>query len=127
MPSPTRHQINLQAFRHAWDGLRYSFSSQKNFKIHLTLGFLALLASFILRVPVNQQILLIFAIALGLSGEMINTAIESVTNLVTSEWHTQAKIAKDVSAGMMLLIAIATTIIAFLVLFPPFFSLFTTA
>ncbi len=56
--------------------------------------------------------IILFTILLGLAGEMINTAIESVTDLVTTEWHMEAKIAKDVSAGMMLLIAFGAICVA---------------
>jgi diacylglycerol kinase (ATP) len=119
----SKHKINLQAFAHAWDGIIYSFTTQKNFKIHLSLATLALIASFLLHVPNSQKVLLVFAVVLGLSAEMINTAVESVVNLVTGEWRKQAKIAKDVAAGMMLLTAIGTTIIAALILLPPFLLL----
>ena len=40
---------------------------------------------------------------------MINTSIESMTDLITSDWKKEAKIAKDVSAGMMLLTAIVSS------------------
>ena len=50
--------------------------------------------------------------------EMINTALESITDLVTQEWRQEAKIAKDVAAGMMLTVAIGAVIVAALILLP---------
>jgi diacylglycerol kinase (ATP) len=49
---------------------------------------------------------------------MINTALESMTDLITKEWRQEAKIAKDVSAGMMLTIAIGAVSIALYIFMP---------
>lgn len=71
------------------------------------------------------MILLVTMIILGLAAEMINTALEEVANLVTKEWREEARIAKDVSAGMVLLTAFGTFIVALLIFIPkiiPFFS-----
>lgn len=53
-----------------------------------------------------------------MAAEMINTSIESVTDLVTTEWKKEAKIAKDVSAGMMLTVAIGAAAVAALIFWP---------
>lgn len=52
---------------------------------------------------------------------MINTSLESMTDLITKEWRSEAKIAKDVAAGMMLLVATGAVIVA-LVIFAPYIS-----
>jgi diacylglycerol kinase len=57
-------------------------------------------------------------ILLVICAEMINTAIEEVVNLLTNEHRLEAKIAKDVSAGMVLLTAIGSAIVGFLVFTP---------
>lgn len=67
--------------------------------------------------------MLIMAIAFGFGAEMINTSIEAMTDLITTEYRQQAKIAKDVSAGMMLLIAIGTVILALIIFLPRILSL----
>ncbi len=71
-----------------------------------------------------EMVLIVFTIVLGLSVEMVNTALESMTDLITTEWKAQAKIAKDVSAGMMLLTAVGAVIVAGLLFVPHFVSLF---
>jgi diacylglycerol kinase len=55
---------------------------------------------------------------------MINTAIEEVVNLLTNEHKMEAKIAKDVSAGMVLLTAIGAVIVGILVFTPYILKLF---
>jgi diacylglycerol kinase len=68
--------------------------------------------------------ILVFAIIFGLGIEMVNTSIEAMTDLITTEWRKQAKVAKDVSAGMMLLAAFGTVLIASLIFLPKLWQLF---
>jgi diacylglycerol kinase (ATP) len=55
---------------------------------------------------------------LGIITEMLNTSIESITDLVSNEWRMEAKIAKDVAAGMMLLTAIGALVVASVIFLP---------
>lgn len=110
-----QHHIS---FKNAFAGLSYALISQPNFKIHLSLATAAILLGFFLQISFLEMTILVLTIFIGLVVEMMNTAIESVTDLVTTEWRESAKIAKDVSAGMMLLTAIGAIIIAFLILGP---------
>ena len=114
-----RHHIS---FKNAFAGLFYAFRTQPNFLVHFTLSGLAILAGIILEVSSLKMVGLIIMIAVGLAAEMINTAIESVTDLVTNGWQREAKIAKDVSAGMVLLTAISAVIVAGIILIPQFFE-----
>lgn len=110
-----KHHIS---FKNAFAGLQYAITTQPNFKIHFSLATLAILAGLFLGVSFLEMTILILTIIICLAMEMANTAFESVTDLVTSEWRESAKIAKDVSAGMMLLTAFGAVLIAFLILGP---------
>lgn len=67
--------------------------------------------------------ILVLTIVFGLGIEMVNTSIEAMTDLITREWHKEAKIAKDVSAGMMLLAATGAVCVALLIFLPRFWNL----
>lgn len=110
-----RHRIS---FRNAFAGLFWAFRTQPNFKIHFFLSAVALLLAYVYRLTRTETLVIIFTIVLGLAGEMINTSLEAMTDLITKEWREEAKIAKDVAAGMMLLIAIGSVIIAALIFGP---------
>ncbi|MCL4382550.1 MAG: diacylglycerol kinase family protein [Patescibacteria group bacterium] len=110
-----RHHIS---FKNAFAGLSYALTSQPNFKIHVFLATAAILSGFFLGISFIEMTILVLVTFIGLATEMMNTAIESVTDLVTTEWRESAKTAKDVAAGMMLLTAIGATIIALLILGP---------
>ena len=63
----------------------------------------------------------ILAITIGavLVGETVNTAVEALVDLLSPQFHEQAKVAKDVAAGAVLLLSIAAIIVGLLVLGPP--------
>ena len=65
--------------------------------------------------------ILILTIVFGLGVEMVNTSIEAMTDLITTDWKEDAKIAKDVSAGMMLMTAIGTVVVALFIFYPRIF------
>lgn len=57
-------------------------------------------------------------ILLVISAEMVNTAIEQMTNLIVSEHRREAEIAKDVAAGMVLVTALGSVIVGILIFVP---------
>lgn len=116
-----KHQIS---FKNAFAGLKYAFSTQPNFLIHGLLSILVIIVGVLFRITSIEMTILILTIVIGLSAEMINTSLESITDLVTEEWRENAKIAKDVSAGMMLLTATGAVFIAFIILAPYFVRYF---
>lgn len=107
------------SFKHAFAGLWWAVTTQPNFRVHLVLSLLAIGLGFFFEITQIEWAIIIFTIVLGLSAELINTAIESMTDLITKEWREEAKIAKDVSAGMMLTVAIGAVCVA-LVIFGPY-------
>ncbi len=116
-----KHHIS---FKNAFAGLFWAVKTQPNFRVHLVLSTLAVLLGLYFQITSQEFLVIIFTILLGLSGEMINTALESMTDLITREWRQEAKIAKDVAAGMMLLIAMGAIVIACIIFVPHIFRVF---
>lgn len=114
-----KHHIS---FKTAIAGLGWAIRTQPNFRVHLTLSVLTLIGGWLFRVTTVEMLILVFTIVLGLSAEMINTAIESMTDLITREWRQEAKIAKDVSAGMMLITAGGAIVVAAVIFLPRIFG-----
>lgn len=109
------HHISV---KNALSGLIWAFKTQPNFKIHISLAITALLLGYYFHISYIEFTILVLTILFGLGAEMINTSIEAMTDLITSEWRQQAKIAKDVSAGMMLLTAIGAILVALFIFLP---------
>lgn len=103
------------SFKNAFAGVIYVFKTQPNFLVHAIAAFIALFLAAYLRVTTAEFILIVFTIVLVLMAEMVNTAVESVTDLISPEWHEKAKIAKDVSAGMVLVSAVGSIIVGILI------------
>lgn len=106
------------SFKHAFEGIIYVFKSQPNFRIHTIATIIVLFLSWYLGVTQAELIILLFTIMLVLVTEMLNTAIESMTDLITQERRVQAKIAKDVAAGMVLMSAILAVIVGSVIFLP---------
>jgi diacylglycerol kinase len=114
----------LLSFRYAFAGIRYLLWTQRNAKIHTALGLAAVALGFLLRIERDEWLVLVLTIALVLAAEGVNTAIEAVVDLASPAYHPLAKIAKDVAAGTVLLIAIASVIVGLILFLPRLLSLF---
>lgn len=110
-----KHHIS---FKNAFQGLFWAMTTQPNFKVHISLSILAIVSGLILKISYLEMTILLLAVVFGLSVEMVNTSIESMTDLITTEWRHEAKVAKDVAAGMMLLTAIGTIGVALFIFAP---------
>lgn len=115
-----RHHIS---FRYAWDGIVWAFTTQPNFKVHILLSISVLILGFIFQITYIEMTILVLTIVFGLGIEMVNTSIETLTDLVTAEYRQSAKIAKDVAAGMMLVAAIGAVGVTALIFIPRIFIL----
>ncbi len=113
-----RHTVS---FQHAFEGLIWAFRSQPNFRVHALCAFVVILVGLYVQLAVFEWVLLIFMILWVLTAELINTALEAMTDLISSQWHEQAKIAKDVSAAMVLVSAIGSLFVGALLFIPKFF------
>jgi undecaprenol kinase/diacylglycerol kinase (ATP) len=108
-----------QTFSDAIAGLRYALRTQRNARIHLgfTMAVLALAAW--LQLQAGEWAILVAVAGLVWTAELINTALEAAVDLASPERRRQAEIAKDVSAGAVLLAATAAAIAGVLILGPP--------
>jgi len=104
--------------KNAFAGVRWALLTQPNFRVHLFFSAVALIIGWYVSLTPSEWVLLVFTIFWGLSAEMMNTAIESLSDLITREWKKEIKIAKDVAAGMMLTVAIGALVVAYLLLIP---------
>lgn len=106
------------SFRCAFVGIYHAFKYNQNIRIHLLAAILVVIASVFFKVNPFEMGILGVMILLVISSEMINTAIEEMADLITKEHREEARIAKDVAAGMVLLIALGSVIVGILVFTP---------
>lgn len=114
----------IVSFRYAWSGVRYVLSTQRNFRIHLFIGAVAIALGVILHLQPVELAVIGLTSGLVLALEVMNTAIESVVDLTVKQtYHELAKIAKDCAAGAVLIAAFTAIVVAAILLLPPMIAI----
>ena len=110
-----RHTISFQnAFRGIWTAL----TTQLNIRIHFLIGSLVFFAAVYFKIPFAEVLVLILTISLVMLAEMVNTALEFLSDAVTLSQNEFIKHAKDVSAGAVLLTSIFAILIGSMIFIP---------
>lgn len=112
------------SFGYAFAGLGYCFRTQRNFRIHISVAILAAIAGLLLGLSWLEWAVVASVIVLVLVAEMVNTMVEALVDLVTTEYHPLAKVAKDVAAGVVLLTAMGAVGIGLLIFLPKLLAAF---
>jgi diacylglycerol kinase (ATP) len=105
----------LQALNNGFDGIIWVLRTQRNMRVHFLAGTGALVLAVVLGVSRVDLLAVILAIALVLIAEMINTALEAAVDLAQPDPHPLAKVAKDVAAGGVLISAVCSLAVGYLV------------
>lgn len=104
---------------HAVTGLIFTLRTQRNARIHLLVAAAAIALAVWLKLGLLEFSILVLTIGAVLAGETINTTVEAIVDLLSPEWHERAKIAKDVSAGAVLILGMTAIVVGLLILGPP--------
>lgn len=119
--------ISLQklsrSFQYAGEGFHYAFIHDQNLRIHCVAAVVVILLGLYFNLSRFEMIALSLLIMMVFVAELINTAIEKVVDLITLDHHPTAKIAKDVSAAMVLFTAVGALIVGFYIFYPYVLSL----
>lgn len=111
----------IKSFQHAFCGILTSFVIGRNIKVHYIAAVVAILSGLYFGISKIEFLVILLVSSQVICLEMINTAIERTIDLVTSDYHVYAKIAKDVAAGAVLVAAIVATIIGGSIFLPYIF------
>ena len=115
----------LISFRYAFNGIKYTFKNSRNFRIQILVAFFSLILGSILQLNKSDYLILLVTIFSVLILELLNTSIESLVDLVVKKkFSNLARIAKDCSAGAVLLASINSVIIGLYLFIPKIKLLF---
>ncbi len=106
----------LEKVNCAIEGILWTARSQRHMRIHFAAAVVVLLLACLLKVTALEFILLTFAVILVMFAELVNTALETVVDLVSPEYHLLARRAKDVAAGAVLIASIGAVVIGYITL-----------
>ncbi len=119
-PGPFRSRT--KSFEFAFSGFAVMVRTQPNFRFHLFAGTAAILLSWWLGIDRIQFAIIIIVIAMVLATEALNTSIEMVVNMFSTQRSWPAKWAKDISACAVLVASAGALVTGFLILGPPLYD-----
>lgn len=114
---------HLHSQRFAWLGLFSIFREEPNFRIELLAAVIVIFLSILLQISLIKFLVLILTVASVLMAEIVNSIVERICDIYTSEHHVGIKFIKDVAAGGVLLMAIFSLVIGGIVFGPEIFRL----
>ena len=113
----------MKKFRHAFNGMYYAVLNELSMRTHGLMMGVAIIAGFYFEITPTQWVLQLVLFALVIGFEMINTAIERLTDELYPEWNERARVIKDVAAGSVLLSAIIAFLSGIIIYLPKILSL----
>jgi len=116
---PFSASARLASFRFAFKGIVEFFRSQHNARIHLLCALGAVALGLWLEIAALQWCVVAFCIAAVFAAELVNTAIEYLTDLVSPGYNEKAGKVKDLAAAAVLVVSIAALICAAFIFLPP--------
>lgn len=114
----------VKSFGYAGNGIKDAFKNEPNFKIHLGLAILSIILGFLLEFTSTEFAILIITITIVIVLELVNTVIEKIVDIISPEISQEAKIIKDLSAGIVLISAICATLVGALLFLPKITNFF---
>lgn len=114
----------VKSFRHAFRGVAWLFLYEHNARIHLLFTILVIVGAIVLGVHKGEWIILLLCISSVLSLEAINSALERLSDKVSSEYSEHIREAKDLAAGAVLIASIVAAIVGILIFYRYILALF---
>jgi len=108
----------VESFYHACRGLVSVFKSERNFRIQIFLGIIAISAGIYLPLKNWELILVILMVVMVLSMEIVNTVFEYFTDLLKPRLHHYVGSVKDIMAGGVLIASVGALVMGLLIFLP---------
>lgn len=111
-------RFHVLSFKYAFQGILDALRQEPNLKFHLLAAVLVIIISMILNISKQDWMIIIILIGFVIAVELTNTAIEAVVDGLTQNHHPAAKLAKDISAGAVLVAAVTAALIGMIIFLP---------
>lgn len=114
-------KFSILSFKYALEGITAALRQEPNLKFHILIGLLIIILSAFLKISTQDFIIILILIGFVIAVELTNTAIEAVVDGFTDNSHPAAKMAKDISAGAVLVAATTAAVVGIWIIWPYFF------
>lgn len=111
-----------KSFGYAFAGIFACIKKERNMKIHCIAAIFVTVAGIVLKLTIIEWCICLILFGMIMALELVNTALESVVDLVTQEKKPLAKLAKDTAAGAVLIAAIMAAVIGCMIFLPKIFA-----
>lgn len=115
----------IDSFIYAFNGLRILFKEEHNARIHLVVALFVVGMGFFCDISAMEWIALCFAIGLVIAMEIMNSAIENLSDFASQEHNLLIKKAKDLGAAAVLVCAVVSIIVGLIIFVPKIFLFFS--
>jgi diacylglycerol kinase len=105
----------IKSFGHAFRGLWVAVREERHVQIHLVALLVVACAGGYFEISISEWVTLILTASLVISLELINTALENLTDLVSPHHHALAGKVKDIAASAVLVASGAAVVIGCLI------------
>lgn len=113
--SNREHPTFIRSFGYAIEGFRTAVATERNIKVQLLVGVLAVVAGVVFKIDALSWVLVLLCIGLVLFAELVNTSIEAIVDLATQDLHPLAKRAKDIAAASVFTLSITAAVVGIIV------------
>lgn len=113
----------IKSVGYAFNGLMVLIKTENAIKVQLAIAFAITLAGFYYNISSTEWMIQLIMIALVMSLEGVNTAIEDVVDFIHPKYHIKIGRIKDIAAGAVLIASIIAVIIALIIYLPKIISL----
>lgn len=110
----THYRTFVKSLGYAIAGIHTAWKYEPNMRIHCLATIFAIGAGLYVQLSPLEWLSLSLTITLVIFAELMNTALEANVDLVTKEHRPEAKLAKDVAAGAVLVTSLNALIVAWI-------------
>jgi diacylglycerol kinase len=118
----SKFKKHIRSYKAAFTGIKIAFNHELNFQIELIVMLLIIGLSFYFKITQLEWIIVIFCIGITLSAELMNTSIETLSEL--KRFHEVIRKIKDLAAAAVFAVAVMDLILGIIIFFPYFVPLF---
>ena len=111
-----------QSLKLALQGLVYLFFYHRNMRVIFLAGFMVALIGVYIKLKGIELVVLCATITLVFMAEMFNTAIEILLDMLGEQYHAKIKLAKDISAAVVLIACLNALAVGYILFVRKFFG-----
>ena len=109
------HPSFVRSFGYAIEGFVTAVKTERNIKVMLAAGACAIVAGLALQLDLISWAIILLCCGAVITAELLNTAVETVVDLVSPEFHPLAGRAKDIAAAAVWVLSLLVGIVGILV------------